>query len=70
MLNIFHHIIEDVIPNSAQSKSLPSLPTPPSLSPIKRKPKVGKESETLQGRPTSTNQDKPPGYIKIYYSYD
>lgn len=70
MLNIFHHIIEDVTPTLGQSKSLPSLPTPPSLSPIKRKPKAGKESESSQGRTTSTNQDKPAGYINVYYSYD
>ncbi|XP_076357189.1 huntingtin isoform X3 [Tachypleus tridentatus] len=46
MLNVFAHILENQLPASFHAKStLPSLPHPPSLSPIKRKSK-GKEEAT------------------------
>ena len=43
MLNICTHVIEDQSPSTPQSKTLPSLPTAPSLSPIKSKAKRVKD---------------------------
>ena len=49
MLNVCAHIIDESTPSAPQSKTtLPSLPNPPSLSPIKRKAKGFKEDSSTQ----------------------
>ena len=55
MLNVFAHVIDELVPGPPQVKtSLPSLPQAPSLSPIKRKARGEKESGSNPGTP---NQD-------------
>ena len=55
VLNVFSHVIDELIPGPPQIKtSLPSLPQAPSLSPMKRKAKGEKDTGSNPGTP---NQD-------------
>ena len=70
MLNVCAHIIEESSPSAPQSKTtLPSLPNPPSLSPIKRKAKGFKE-ETMAQSHSGSETDKAKAQTKGMYGND
>ena len=62
ILNAFAHVIDEQQPGPPQMKTaLPSLPTAPSLSPIKRKAKGEKETGSAPNTPSqdAKNAAKP-----------
>ncbi|XP_052771519.1 huntingtin-like isoform X2 [Mya arenaria] len=60
VLNAFSHVIDEQSPGPPQMKTaLPSLPNAPSLSPIKRKNKVEKDTGSTPGNPSSDGKGMP-----------
>ncbi|XP_030848870.1 huntingtin [Strongylocentrotus purpuratus] len=61
LVSIFSHVIDNHQPGPAKSQTaLPSLPAGPSLSPIKRKSKIGRDKDTPDQSPTTPqNPNKP-----------
>ena len=60
VLNAFSHVIDEQSPGPPQMKTaLPSLPTAPSLSPIKRKTKGEKDGAASPGTPTQDGKSTP-----------
>ncbi|XP_041477605.1 huntingtin-like isoform X1 [Lytechinus variegatus] len=61
LVSIFSHVIDNHQPGPAKSQTaLPSLPAGPSLSPIKRKSKIGRDKDTPDQSPaTPQNPNKP-----------
>jgi huntingtin len=61
LMNIFTHVIEEIVPGPPQMKTtLPSLPSAPSLSPIKRKSKVDNSAGGTTTTPDKTTPQKTP----------
>lgn len=60
LLNVFTHVIDEIVPTLPQNKPvLPNLPTPSTLSPIKRrKSDLGERSKTISPGKVPEKDDK------------
>lgn len=67
MLNIFSHVLEDLVPVLPQAKTvLPTLPTPSTLSPIKRrKSDLGDKIKSSPGKPIEKEEKEKKGDANI-----
>lgn len=60
MLNIFSHIVDEVIPVLPQTKTLPNLPSASNLSPLKRrKSDLGDKNKATSPIKSPEKDDKP-----------
>lgn len=58
LLNIFAHVLDEVVPHLPQSKTvLPNLPAPSSLSPIKRRKSDLSEKSRILSQAKGTDKD-------------
>lgn len=60
MLNIFHHILDEIVPTLPQNKPvLPNLPTASSLSPMKRRKSELDKTKTILPGKLLEKEEKP-----------